>query len=142
MVLGYLVGFVVLLLLYLYYALTKNRNYWADRGIPSTGFKFLFGDEKFVIDKSESIHGWALRHYKASYGKPLVGMWGMLGEPILLINKDFDLIRSIYIKDFDHFAIANNNVKTHKDIWPASKNEKIMLNNVQSAWGDEWKDIR
>ena len=142
MVLEYLVGFVSVLLLYLYYALTKNRNYWADRGIPNTGFKFFFGDDKFLFEKSESIHSWASRKYNEFYGKPLVGMWSILGDPYLMINKDFDLIRSIYIKDFDHFAIANGNVKIHKDIWPASKNEKIMLNNVQSARGDEWKDIR
>ena len=29
-----------------------------------------------------------------------------------------------------------------KSVWPATKYEKSMLNNVQNASGDVWKDIR
>ena len=141
MILQVIIGFFAVLL-YLYYALTKNRNYWQDRGVPNTGFKFLWGDEKAFIFQNEALHDWAVRQYKAFPGVPYFGTWGLLGRPQLMIRNDFDLIRSIWIKDFDHFAIANANVETHKTIWPANKNEKLMLNNVQSATGDAWKDIR
>merc|ERR1712079_452597 len=58
------------------------------------------------------------------------------------MGNDFELIRSIFIKDFDHFAIVSSELKMAKGIWPASRNEKLMLNSIQSAHGDEWKDIR
>ena len=133
---------LVALLLYFCYALTKNKKYWSDRGIPNTGFKFFWGDEKTYILQSESIHSWTLRHYNQFYGQRFFGAWSIFGSPMLLINKDFDLIRSIFIKDFDHFAMANGDSKTQKSTWASSKVEKVMLQNVQSATGDEWKDIR
>ena len=130
------------LVLYIYYTLTKNRSYWDDRGVPNTGFKFFWGDEKGLNSQKEALHDYSLRIYKTFPKEKYVGCWGMFGKPYLMIRDDFELIRSIWIKDFDHFAIAEGHVANNKKIWPSSRNEKLMLNNVQSATGDEWKDIR
>ena len=130
------------LVLYVYYKLSKNKNYWDDRGIPNTGFTFLWGDEKGMITQKESFHEHSLRIYNMFPKEKFVGSWTLFGSPYLFIRNDFDLIRSIWIKDFDHFAITNGNMKDIKSYWPASRNEKLMLNNIQSAHGDEWKDIR
>ena len=69
-------------------------------------------------------------------------MWALFGAPYLMIRNDFELIKSIWVKDFDHFTLANGNTKSHKQIWPSDRNEKLMLHNVQSAQGEEWKNIR
>ena len=126
---------------FIYYKLVKNRNYWSDRGVPSTDFKFLLGDDGDLFFK-EGMHVWALRVYQEFNNEPYVGMWAMFGKPYLMIRNDFELIRSIWIKNFDHFAVASNSVKSHPSIWPADRHEKLMITNLASSHGDEWKNVR
>jgi hypothetical protein len=133
---------LVALFLYVYYKLTKHRNYWDDREVANTGFKFLYGDEKEVITQTKSIHELSMRIYNMFPNERFVGCWGMFGNPFLLIRNDFELIRDIWIKDFEHFAIGNGNMIKMKKMWPLNRHEKLMLNNIQSAHGDEWKDMR
>ena len=125
-----------------YWKFSRNKNYWYERGVPNTGFKFLKGDYWGTISQTESIHESALRFYKQFSGVPFYGGWDFLGMPYLMIRNDFDLIRAIWIKDFDHFAIANANAVFQKKRWPATKEEKWMSSHVMMAHGDEWKDIR
>ena len=128
---------------YIYYKLVKNRNYWSDRGVPSTKFKFLLGDDGDLFFKEqEALHEWSLRIYREHPNKPYIGMWALFGKPYLMIRNDFELIRNIWIKDFDHFAIANTNVQSHPTTWKSDRNEKLMMSNVQSSYGEEWKNIR
>ena len=133
---------ILAVLTYGYYKLTKNKDYWSERGVTNTGFKFFWGDDGPLLKENMPFHEWALQIYQKFSNEPYIGMWTMLGKPYLMIRNDFELIRSIWIKDFDHFTIANDNTKSHKDIWPADRNEKLMLSNVQSAQGEEWKNIR
>ena len=133
---------VSVLFLYLYYKLSKNRNYWLDRGVPNTGFKFLWGDDGPLLKQTQALHDWALESYKRFANVPYFGAWTLFGKPYLMIRNDFELIRSIWVKDFDHFAAADLGTAANKDIWPATKAEKLVLHNIQSAQGDEWKDIR
>ena len=135
-----LVSFVLLGIIY--YFLTINKNYWYDRNIPNTGFKILFGDDKFFFTQSESGHDWGLRAYNQFKNAPFFGMWTLLGKPILMIRNDFDLIKSIWIKDFDHFAIADQTSHLQTQTWTSSREEKLVLNHIVSTSGDEWKDIR
>ena len=127
---------------YLYYKLTKNKNYWYDRNIPNTGFKVFTGDDAFFFTQKESLHEWALRMYKEFDGVGFFGAWSMFGKPYIFIRNDFDLIKSIWIKDFDHFAIAESAQQMNLAIWPSTRHEKLMLDNIQSKTGDEWKDLR
>jgi hypothetical protein len=132
---------IVAVCTFCYYKLTKNREYWSKHGVTNTGFKFFWGDDIFM-STGEPIHDFALRMYKDYPNKPYIGTWSVFGSPVLMIQNDFELIKSIWIKDFDHFMIAMSFVKNHKDIWPATRNEKMMIHHVQSAQGDEWKNIR
>lgn len=135
-----LILFVLLGLIY--YWLTQNKSYWYDRNVPNTGFKILFGDDKMFFTQSESPHDWVLRTYNQFKDVPFFGSWTLFGKPILMIRNDFDLIKSIWIKDFDHFAIADSTTQAQSSTWPSSREEKIVLKHVQTATGDEWKDIR
>ena len=82
-----------------------------------------------------------LEFYNMYDKAPIVGGWSF-GRPNLAIRNDFDLIKAIFIKDFDHFAIGSKETASRKSIWPSTKHEKLMLNNVQSSQGEEWKNIR
>lgn len=133
---------VLLLLGFVYYKFSSNKSYWYDRNVPNTGFKFFFGDDKFFFTQKEAMHDWALRVYKEFGDVSFFGGWTMMGRPFLMIRNDFDLIKSIWIKDFDHFAMADSSVEMLVSVWPASRLERIAVHNVQTKTGDEWKDIR
>lgn len=127
----------------LYYQLTKNRNYWSDRGVPSPEFK-AFGSFQFIfsiITQKKSMQEAFIESYKEYDSSSFIGGFNF-GMPILMIRNDFDLIKAVFVKDFDHFAISSNEIASRKSIWPATRHEKLILNNVQTSQGDEWKTIR
>ena len=130
-----LVLLISLLLGFLYRRSRKNRDYWYNHGIPNT-------NEALEGDINRSVHEVSLSLYNQFKGVPFFGSWQYMGGPCLVIRNDFDLIKSIWIKDFDHFSMANLLVPIYKATWPATKHEKLVLNSLQSAHGDEWKTLR
>ena len=58
-----------------------------------------------------------------------------------MIRNDFDLIRSVWIKDFDHFNKTRGE-EFVENIWPGSREEKLAIKNVANIHGEEWKDLR
>ena len=134
---------LVAVCLCIYYQLSKNRNYWKDRGIVSPEFS-IFQSFKIIgtlVLGKISLNDLMLEFYNKYDKAPIVGGWS-LGKPNLAIRNDFDLVKAIFIKDFDHFAITNKEIASRKSIWASTKHERLMLNNVQSSHGEEWKNIR
>ena len=128
---------ISLLLGFFYRKATKNRDYWYNHKIPNTN-EFIEPD----WNKNRSIHDVSLSLYQQFKGVSFFGSWQFMGKPCLVIRNDFDLIKSIWIKDFDHFSMAHHMVPVYKAIWPATKHEKLVLNTLQTAHGDEWKNLR
>ena len=128
---------VILLLGLLYRKTRRDGDYWYRHGIPNT-------TEPMEPDWSgkESINDVSRRLYNQFKGVPFFGSWQFSGRPCLVIRNDFDLIKSIWIKDFDHFSMAHHLVPLYKATWPATKHEKLVLNTLQTAHGDEWKNLR
>ena len=134
---------LVAICVYLYYQLTKNRNYWKDRGVPSPEQNILqeFKVIGTLVLGKTSINDMMLEFYSAYDKDPIIGGLSF-GRPNIFIRNDFDLIKSIFIKDFDHFAIPSKEAASRKSIWPSTKHEKVMLHNLQGLQGEEWKNIR
>ena len=129
------------LLLYVYYRLTKNKHHWSQRGVPNTGFRFFWGNDKEFLLKTKSMHDIMKDEYFRFPGERFYGGWTMLGQPYLAIRNDFDLIRAIWIKDFDHFN-RTRGADFADNIWPASRTERMAINNVANVHGEVWKDLR
>ena len=129
------------LIIFIYYKLSKNQNFWRDRGVPDTGFKFLWGDDKEVLLGKKSIHEINIELYKKFPEERFYGGWSLLGQPYLMLRNDFDLIRAVWIKDFDHFTITRN-TEFAENVWPATRTERIALNHIAALHGDIWKDLR
>ena len=125
----------------IFYKLSKNKHYWRDRGVPDTGFAFLWGDEKGLMLNTKSSHELHLELYKKFPEERFYGGWALFGQPYLMLRNDFELIRSVMIKDFDHFAIGRAN-KMFEMIWPATRTEWIAINNILTLRGEMWKDLR
>ena len=65
----------------------------------------------------------------------------MLGQPYLMIRNDFELIRSIWIKDFDHFN-KTRAADVGDKVWPSSRAERLAMQNVSQLHGEVWKNLR
>ena len=128
---------VIVLLGYLYKKTQRDKDYWYRHGIPNTTEPLEIG-----AWGRESINDVSIRLYNQFKGVPFFGSWQFSGRPCLVIRNDFDLIKSIWIKDFDHFSMAHHLVPVYKATWPATKHEKLVLNTLQTAHGDEWKNLR
>ena len=129
------------LLLYLYYRLSKNKYHWSQRGVPNTGFRFFWGNDKDFAKRKRAIHDVIKEEYFQFPGESFYGGWSMFGQPYLMIRNDFDLIRAIWIKDFDHFN-QTRGADMADNIWPSSRKERMAINHVGNVHGEVWKDLR
>ena len=129
------------LLLYLYYTLSKNKNHWSDRGVPNTGFRFFWGNEGGFLKGTKSLHDIVKEEYFEFPGERFYGGWTMFGQPYLMIRNDFELIKSIWVKDFDHFD-KTRAADLVNNIWPSSRSERLAINHVGNLHGEVWKDLR
>ena len=129
------------LMLLLFYTLIKNKNHWSNRGVPNTGFRFFWGNDKDFLLGKRSMHEVAKEEYDKFPGESFYGGWSMLGQPYLMLRNDFDLIRAVWVKDFDHFAKTRGTEISEK-IWPLSRSERIAINHIAAVHGDVWKDLR
>lgn len=141
MILEACIGLGALLLLSLYYKLSKNKYHWADRGVPSSGFRFFWGNDKEFVLGKKSLHATLKEEYNNFPGERFYGRWTFLGQPILILRNDFDLIRAVWIKDFDHFTKTRFG-EMNEGIWPSSRAERLAIDNITALHGDTWKDLR
>ena len=135
------IGLGSLLLLILYYKLSKNKYYWSERGVPNTGFHFFYGDDKEVLQQTKSFHQTSKENYFKFPGERFYGGWTMLGKPYLMLRNDFELIKAVWIKDFDHFN-STSAAQIFEKLWPSSRAERLSTENVSTLHGEVWKDLR
>ena len=129
------------LLLYFYHMLSKNKNHWSDRGVPNTGFRFFWGDDKRFLTGGKAIHDVVKEDYFEFPGQRFYGGWTMLGQPYLMIRNDFELIKAVWVKDFDHFN-KTRGAEFFEQVWPSSKTEELAITHVANVHGEVWKDLR
>ena len=135
-----LIGLVTISL-FIYYQISKNKYYWSIRGVPSTGFHFPSTNDYKVLLKKVSQHEKTKEDYFKFPGERFYGGWTILGKPYLMLRNGFDLIKTVWIKDFDSFNTKNISEQTDK-VWPSSREEKLTIDNIFNAKGDRWKALR
>ena len=129
------------LMVFLYYTFSKNKYHWRDRGVPDTGFRFFWGDDKDFLQGKRSLHETTKEDYNKFPGERFYGGWTMFGQPYLMLRNDFELIKAVWIKDFDHFTRTRGSEISEK-IWPSSRAERIALSDISAVHGDLWKELR
>ena len=127
-------GLIIIAIL-CFWKIRKQNAFWIDQGVIWTPEKM---EPKWG---QESIHDVSLRLYNNFQDSPFFGSWAANNKPCLVI-RDIELIKSIFIKDFDHFSMAHHMVPVYEKMWPATKHERLILNNLQTAHGDKWKNLR
>ena len=133
-------GFLAIFL-FIYYQLSKYKYYWSKRDVPTTEFHILRGNNKNLLLKEISWHEKNKEDYFRYPGKRFYGGWTMLGKPYLMLRNDFDLIKSVLIKDFDSFNTKNVGQLADK-VWPSSREERLATDHMLNAHGESWKELR
>lgn len=115
----------------LYFFVNKKYTYWQRKGISTApGYNHIVGHFKDVFAGKESFADLAIKLYNGTT-EPFVGIYGVL-RPILLI-RDPELIRSICIKDFNHFT--DRGIHSNEEYDPLS-------GNLFSLAGPKWRYMR
>ena len=59
---------------------------------------------------------------------------------VFVIRDDFHLLRSVMIKDFDHFSKSQGAV--FDTPYPSNRVEEVITKGITIIDGDEWKSVR
>ncbi|XP_047493086.1 cytochrome P450 9e2-like [Penaeus chinensis] len=113
------------------YSWWKHR-YWANKGVPTPPVVPFIGHahKLFLADKRCNFEK---EIYFNCSGSKLSGVYSF-HEPVLLVG-DPELMRHIFVKDFDHFMDRRTlNMPSEKD--------KVMANMLSLKTGEEWKKLR
>ena len=119
---------------YLY--IKKKFTYFSKIGIPHQPGCFplgsdviwkMFGGKLSFACLQETI-------YNEFPDAKVAGYYGLFGSPVFVIN-DFDMIKRILIKDFDHFVD-----RRHMKLSP--KTNKYFVHMVSAQMGEEWRHSR
>ena len=116
-------------------------SFWRRRGIPEDPGYFPFGGQHMYdlltqriafIQMTDSV-------YKNHPDAPVVGTYGMLGNPSIVI-RDLDIAKLILIKDFDQFMER----RPPQDLFypPHSKNNRYFPSMLIELRGSRWKHVR
>ncbi|XP_058837439.1 cytochrome P450 9e2-like [Topomyia yanbarensis] len=119
-----------------YYLLTKNKDYFHGKPIPSLAAKFLLGSTWPLYLRTLSFGDFI----RSVYGKfPNAKVFGMfdLTAPVFVL-RDPELIKKIAVKDFDHFV-------DHVPTFGSTDHDHpnlIVGKSLFALTGQKWKNMR
>lgn len=114
----------------LYFYIKYLYSYWNRRGVKSLQPTFPFGNFSKNFLQKCSIAELTQEFYRSTT-EPFIGVYGAL-RPILIV-RDPELIRTIFVKDFQSFHDRG----VHSD----EKNDPLS-GHLFSLNGDKWKNLR
>ncbi|XP_029047550.2 cytochrome P450 6a2-like isoform X2 [Osmia bicornis bicornis] len=97
-----IVGFLVAILILLYYYSTSILEYWKERGVKGPKPIPFLGNFKDVYLGRISMNDCFVKAYREFKGEPMVGVFS--GHIPHLVLRDPDLIKDVLIKDFSNFV--------------------------------------
>lgn len=122
---------ILSILLLGYYYVKRKFSYWSDRGFPYIEPEFPSGNMSGV-SKTRTVAEMMKTCYEDLKGKGPVGGIYFFTEPSAIIV-DMDLLRSVFVKDFQYFHDRGMYVNERDD--PLSA-------HLFSLEGAQWKNLR
>lgn len=124
---AFLIGFLTLF----YFFAKYTYSYWERKGFKSApDASYILGHFKPTIFQKESLADFMLRIYNSTT-EPFIGIYSVF-RPILFI-RDQELVRSILIKDFNHFT--DRAMRYNEEIDP-------LTGSLASVPGEKWRNLR
>ena len=133
--------FLLLLLIlgYMVYQFVQKLYYWKNLGVPSPSpiqqLKFVYQ----MLGQKRAVHDITKEQYRMFEGERFYGTFDG-GSNIFVIRDDFQLLRSVMIKDFDHFSKSMGSIVNTQ--YPCNRAEEIQVKGITVIDGDEWKSVR
>ncbi|XP_044009988.1 probable cytochrome P450 6a14 [Aphidius gifuensis] len=122
---------LILIILTIFYLITKKLNYWENLGVPGPKPVPVFGNFTKLFLKKLTAGQVIQNIYTKWKHESFVGVYK--GHSPQLIINDLDLIKTILIKDFDTFN--GRGILINEDTDPLSA-------NIVNIDGPRWKFIR
>lgn len=123
---------IAIILWTVYGYITKNYNYWKERGIPYIGAKFPFGSLWDVMAGRQNIGEGFDKCYRQLKDERYFGI--LNGRNPALIVNDLDLIKQILVKDFSSFSDRNTLSKFQK--------KEYIIHHLFNMSGPDWRNMR
>lgn len=117
----------------------RKYQYWKEMGVPSLDRNIQAKHNWDRLLKRRAMQDQKREEYNSFEGERFYGQFDGFHQ-ILVVRDDFDLIRSIMVKDMDHFPRVQLGML--RDVPPANKTEEITLKMLMALYGDEWKAVR
>ena len=129
----------IILIGYLVYNFTIKLNYWKNLGVPSPSATYQLNSIGKFFAKKWTLHDAKKEEYRMFEGERFYGTFNG-SQNVLVFRDDFHLLRSIMIRDFDHFSKGIGGGFVVND--PANYVEEIQMKGLTAIDGDEWKTVR
>ena len=119
---------------YLY--IKKKFTYFSKLGIPHQPGYFPFGSDVIWKMFGGKLSFACLQEtiYNEFPDAKVAGYYGLFGSKVFVI-RDFDMIKRVLIKDFDHFVD-----RRHMKI--SAKTNKYFVHMLTAQKGEEWRQSR
>ncbi|XP_051167082.1 cytochrome P450 6k1-like isoform X2 [Leptopilina boulardi] len=128
---SYLDGIIFILLTLIvgvYFYLTRNFNYWKNRGVVEISPHVIFGNFTKCWTLKLSPGYLLKKFYEENENSPYVGIY-IFDKPCLLV-RDPEIIKRILIKDFNIFS---------NKLMRSSENDKLSNNCIFLIESPKWK---
>ncbi|KAL9700708.1 hypothetical protein quinque_004149 [Culex quinquefasciatus] len=112
--------------------LTRHRRFFTARGVPHEKPHFLYGNLNAVLSGKVSPLEHVQDFYRKFDGERIFGFYNYL-SPVFYI-RDPELIRRLWVQQFDHFANHGYFLDESKD--------RILGNQLHLLKGDKWHQMR
>ncbi|XP_063606137.1 cytochrome P450 9e2-like [Penaeus indicus] len=109
-----------------------RHSYWASRGVQTPPYVPILGHIHHALSKKGKWEYDSVAYHKYG-GSKFCGLYEFF-TPVLLVG-DPDLIKHIFVKDFDHFVDRMNLTFPHDK-------DKITAQMLSFKKGEEWKQLR
>ncbi|XP_057322394.1 probable cytochrome P450 6a14 [Microplitis mediator] len=118
---------LILIILIIYYWSISTYGYWRERNVPGPDPLPLVGNFKDVLMGKKSFGRWLDDYYVQYPNDKFIGVF--IRRQPLLIMKDLDILRDIFIRDFSKFP--DRGLKTFEHAEPLSQH---LVNLDHTKW--------
>ncbi|XP_069955417.1 cytochrome P450 9e2-like isoform X2 [Cherax quadricarinatus] len=108
-----------------------RHSYWSSRGVPTPPFLPFLGHMHKQISLFQFRWDYIDEVYYKNGGSKYCGLYELF-RPVLMIG-DPDLLKNIFVKDFDHFVDRRRIL---------AEDGSILNEMLSNKTGDEWKTLR